>query len=152
MNGTIQTSDGRLKENVAGLPHGLDAIRRLRPVAFTWKDSADDRPHYGLIAQEVGQVLPDLVIVGDDPERTLSLNYAEIVPVLVKAVQEQQEEIEAQDERIAALEARLSALEAAQGDPAAQPGWRDTWSPLWIGGLVLGALALVGRRRSGGLS
>jgi hypothetical protein len=149
VNGTIQTSDGRLKENVAGLPYGLDAVRRLRPVAFTWKDGLDDRQHYGLIAQEVAQVLPDLVIVGDDAAGTLSLNYAEVVPVLVKAVQEQQEEIDTQNERIAALEARLSALEGAQGGQAAWPGWLDKLSPLWLGGLVLGALVLVGRRLGG---
>jgi hypothetical protein len=127
-------------------------VTALRPVMFTWIDRPDEGLHYGLIAQEVREVLPDIVSGDDGENGTLGMNYSELVPVLVKAVQEQQAEIDTQTERIAALEARLSALEAAQGEPAAQAGWLDRLSPLWLGGLVLGAWVLVGRRRSGGLS
>jgi hypothetical protein len=152
MNGTIQTSDGRLKQNVTGLPYGLDGVRRLRPVAFTWKDSADDRQHYGLIAQEVREVLPEIVTGGDGDNDILGMNYSELVPVLVKAVQEQQEEIDSQAAQIAALEARLTALESAQGGPATQPTWLEKLSPFWLGAMVLGALVLGGRQRLGGQS
>jgi hypothetical protein len=57
------------------------------------------------------EVLPEVVRIGDDPQGTLGINYGELVPVLIKAVQEQQSEIEAQADQIAALEARLAALE-----------------------------------------
>jgi hypothetical protein len=148
-NGMQTTSDGRLKENVVGLPYGLDEVRRLRPVAFTWKDGADDQAHHGLIAQEVAQVLPDLVMVGDDADRTLSMNYAEIVPVLVKAIQEQQDEIDTQTEQIAALEARLVALEDGQGDQASQTGDLKFFPAFGFGGLVLGAVILTRTRWNG---
>jgi hypothetical protein len=146
-NGVQTTSDGRLKENVVGLPYGLDAVGRLRPVAFTWKDGLDDQQHLGLIAQEVARVLPDLVVVGDDAARTLSMNYAEIVPVLVKAIQEQQDEIDTQTEQIAALERRLAVLEGAGSDQDDRSGVLDTLPALAIGGLVLGAVFLIGARR-----
>jgi hypothetical protein len=149
-NGVQVTSDGRLKENVVGLPYGLDAVRRLRPVAFTWQDGLDDRQHYGLIAQEVAPVLPDLVMAGDDPERTLSMNYAEVVPVLVKAIQEQQEQLDTQADQIAALEARLVALEDGRTDRAGQTGTLKFLSAFGMGGLVLGALVVAGTRRNSG--
>jgi hypothetical protein len=150
--GVVQSSDGRLKENVAGLTYGLDAVRRLRPVAFTWKDGADDRQHYGLIAQQVREVLPGIVTGGDGDNGILGMNYSELVPVLVKAVQEQQEEIDTQTGQIAALEARLAALESSQGGPGTQPTWLEKLSPFWLGAMVLGALVLGGRQRLGGQS
>ena len=51
--------------------------------------------HYGFIAQEVQDVLPNLVKEPESPDGYLSLKYDEVVPLLVKAVQEQQEQIEA---------------------------------------------------------
>jgi hypothetical protein len=148
-NGMQTTSDGRLKENVVGLPYGLDAVRRLRPVAFTWKDGLDDQQHHGLIAQEVAHVLPDLVRAGDDPDRTLSMNYAEIVPVLVKAIQQQQDEIDTQAGQIAALEARLVALENGGVDQTGPPGTLKFLPVFGFGGLVLGAVVVAGMRRHG---
>jgi hypothetical protein len=147
-NGVQATSDGRLKENVVGLPYGLDAVKRLRPVAFTWKDGLDDQQHHGLIAQEVAHVLPDLVVAGDDPDRTLSMNYAEIVPVLVKAIQEQQDQIDAQAGQIADLEARLVALEDGRVDRANPTGTLKFLSVFGFGGLVLGAVVVAGIRRN----
>jgi hypothetical protein len=143
--GVIATSDGRWKEDVTDLPYGLDEINQLRPVTFRWKDSQDDDQHYGLIAQEVAEVLPEVVVTGDDPDGILGMNYAEIVPVLVKAVQEQQEQIEDQEAQIQEMEARLQALES--GGAA---GLLENPNSLWLGGLLLGAMALVVRKRTGG--
>jgi hypothetical protein len=148
-NGIQTTSDGRLKENIVGLPYGLDAVRRLRPVAFTWKDGLDDQRHHGLIAQEVADVLPDLVMAGDDPDRTLSMNYAEIVPVLVKAIQEQQDQMDTQADQIAALEARLVALEDGREGQAGPTGTLKFLSVFGFGALVLGAVVVAGVRRNG---
>lgn len=54
----IYTSDERLKTNIKDIS-GLDIIRKLHGVKFTWKKNKQDS--YGLIAQEVEQVLPELV-------------------------------------------------------------------------------------------
>ena len=78
------------------------------------------------------------------------MNYSELVPVLVKAVQEQQEEIDTQAEQIAALEARLATLEAVQTSRTGQPGIVNPLTTFGFGGLVLGAVALVRLRRNGG--
>jgi hypothetical protein len=67
--------------------------------------------------------------------------------VLVRAIQEQQGEIDGQAAQIAALEARLAALEAGSSGPT---GTMNRFAPLGFGGLVLGAVALVGLRRKGG--
>lgn len=86
----------------------------------------DDRQHLGFVAQEVQQVLPQVVSTGADGH--LSLAYGDVVPVLTEAIKEQQAQIasvQAENARIKAdnasmrelllkMQARLDALEAAQ--------------------------------------
>jgi hypothetical protein len=107
--GTYQGSDLRLKDQVQDLRYGLGEVLRLRPVSYRWKDGTAGQPTFGLIAQEVQPVLPELVARGTDEAGLLSLNYTGLVPVLVKAMQEQQAQ---KDAEIAALQARLAAVEA----------------------------------------
>jgi hypothetical protein len=154
VNGTIQTSDGRLKENVSDLGAGLNEIRRLRPVTFNWIDNPEDGQHYGLIAQEVAEVLPEIVDGGGDAGQPLGMNYAEVVPVLVNAVQEQQAQIESQADQIASLEARLLASEKGRDGSDLGPALDSGFNLSWLGGLVfLVVMAAVGgRRRFGGRS
>jgi hypothetical protein len=144
-DGVDQISDGRYKENVVKLGGGLGKVTSLRPVTFNWVESPDDGMHYGFIAQEVRQVLPEVVTGAEGENEVLSMNYTELVPVLVSAVQEQQEQIESQDQRIADLEARLGALEGAQGGRGA--GWLGGANAFWLGGFaIFAALSLAGRR------
>jgi hypothetical protein len=150
--GTFNASDGRYKENVKPLPYGLDEVAALRPVTFEWISGQDDRLHYGLIAQEVREVLPEVVSGDDGPNGTLGINYGELVPVLVNAVQEQKAEIETQAEQIADLEARLEALEERQPVQASQPGVLNFLATFGFGGLLLGAVSFAGVRRLGGRS
>jgi len=149
VNGFESLSDARYKENVNPLPYGLESVMALRPVTFGWIGKPEDGLHYGLIAQEVREVLPD-VVSGDGEDSVLSMNYGELVPVLVQAVQDQQVEIASQAEQIAALEARLDALE--QGGPAtsAQPQGLNFLAAFGFGGLALGVVSIVGMRRRGG--
>jgi hypothetical protein len=89
-------SDQRLKENVQDLDVGLDKIMALKPRKFDWKagkgkDIKNDR---GWIAQEFEQVFPDMVDEWRDPspegEEPYKSVRADLIPVLVKAMQEQQ--------------------------------------------------------------
>ena len=90
-------SDARLKSDVKDLSLGqLDKVLRLRPVSYLMKDQANDERHIGLIAQEVQQVVSQVVDVGNDKDQTLTVSYSELVPVLIKAIQEQQAIIEDQ--------------------------------------------------------
>jgi hypothetical protein len=93
-NGTIQTSDRRLKEDIQVLAGGLNTILELNPVTFKWKNHTDIDRHIGLIAQEVQPLIPEVVNTGDDPDKTLGINYAGLVPVLISAIKEQQEQID----------------------------------------------------------
>jgi len=92
-NGTIQTSDMRLKTNIHTLNYGLREVMNMRPVSYNWKDKPNSNHKIGLIAQEVRSLVPE-VVIGDETIENLGMNYAELVPVLVKAIQEQQKQIE----------------------------------------------------------
>lgn len=93
-NGTINTSDSRLKTNVASMEAGLAEIMKLRPVSYDWTDGSNEQKKLGLIAQEVQQVLPQVVHVGNDKNKTLGISYSDVVPVLISGIQEQQSMID----------------------------------------------------------
>jgi hypothetical protein len=93
-NGVINTSDARLKTNIHEIGYGLETILKLKPVSFTWKDDSQNVLRLGLIAQDVQKVIGEVVDTGKDPGKTLGINYSEIVPVLIKGMQEQQSQIE----------------------------------------------------------
>jgi len=101
-NGTISTSDRRLKTNIHPLQYGLKQILSLEPVSFKWKTSPTGETKLGLIAQDVKKVLPEAVI-GDESKENLGLNYSDIIPVLINAVKEQQKMIEKQQAEIKEL-------------------------------------------------
>ncbi len=111
VNGTIQTSDARMRKSVTNLGYGLSQVMQLRPVSFQWNESKDGRTHLGLIAQEVEKVIPEAIERDKDPATALGMNYTSLVPVLIKAVQEQQTTLERKETEIKALNSRLAALE-----------------------------------------
>jgi hypothetical protein len=90
-------SDARAKEDVQELATGLPLVLALRPVTYRYK-SGNSRQNMGFVAQDVEEVLGNaynVVDAGGDADRTLSLRYAQLIAPLVKAVQEQQAQIEA---------------------------------------------------------
>ena len=99
-NSTIQTSDSRLKESVADSSLGLSFLNDLRPVQYKFKDKT--RRHYGLIAQELKQVLIDNSIstadfapyIYDEATDKYGIRYGEFTSILIKAVQELSKEVE----------------------------------------------------------
>ena len=106
-------SDLRLKQNIQTLENSLAKISQLRGVSFNWQDPAKDPdPQIGVIAQEVEQVLPELV--STDEAGYKSVAYGKFVSVLLEAVKELQKEkdaeIQALTERLAALEAKLLSI------------------------------------------
>jgi len=123
-NGAIQTSDERFKTNIQPISPGLNAIMLLKPISYTWKNEnlrIGTGVNYGFSAQELAEVLPDLVIktttpvdaetgkpASENPD-VYGVKYAEFAPVLVKAIQEQQAMIEALQRKIAELEKKVAA-------------------------------------------
>ncbi|NOS94315.1 MAG: hypothetical protein HOP30_20570, partial [Cyclobacteriaceae bacterium] len=111
-NSVIQTSDLRLKKNVKSLPYGLQEVLQLRPVTFEWKNSKDESTKLGLIAQEIQTIIPEVVNVGSDEQKMLGVKYADLIPVLIKAIQEQNKLIADQKKENGELKAALEKLEA----------------------------------------
>ncbi len=102
-------SDARHKSNVRDLDLGREFVMALRPVSFT-VDGGDGRTDMGFLAQEVEALLGDgynVLGVGADPERTLSLRYTDLIAPLVRTVQEQQAQITEQAEAIRAQAGHL---------------------------------------------
>lgn len=90
-------SDKNLKKDIRSIPSGLKQILALRPVSWRWKAGSSGKDvEHGFIAQEVEEVLPELVYLDswDDGTKRKFLSTKEMVPYLVLAVQEQQKEIE----------------------------------------------------------
>ena len=102
-------SDERLKENVEPVQNALQSLSGLRSVKYHLKDvdGPEDKKKIGLVAQDLVGVLDEIVDTtkrpGDDTDY-LSVRYSEMVPVLVKAIQEQQEIINDLRARVAQLE------------------------------------------------
>lgn len=110
--GFTAASDKRLKENISELSAGLEFIMKLKPVSYQMKNLADKRTNWGFIAQDIENLVGEsnaILTVGGDEERTLGLRYTDFVAPLVKAVQEQQTEI---DELKSLLQEYRSELES----------------------------------------
>ena len=88
------------KNNVRTYENALETVNKLRGVRFDWKDSG--KPAVGLIAEEVEQVVPE--VVARDGGNTTGINYASLVGVLVEAVKELKTENENLKKRLLVLE------------------------------------------------
>jgi len=98
-------SDLTFKTNIRPIENSLDKINKLRGVYFTWK--TDEYPNFkkgtqvGMIAQEVKQVIPELIRGGNNPGDALSMSYDKMVAILVEGIKEI-------NERISKLENKMS--------------------------------------------
>jgi hypothetical protein len=101
-------SDRRLKKNIGKLDKGLKELLKLNPISFQQKTQEDfnseesmlglksylsknDRDRVGLVAQEIEEIVPE--VVHEDSNGIKSIDYTSLIPVLIKAVQEQNREI-----------------------------------------------------------
>ncbi len=105
----------RFKEDVHDMAAASDGLFRLRPVTFRYKKPYADgsKPiDYGLIAEEVATVYPDLVVKDADGQ-IQTVQYQKLTPMLLNEVQKEHRLLEEQEKTIQLLEKRLAALEAA---------------------------------------
>ena len=98
-------SSRRWKENIQSLDGALEKVLRLRGVTFDWK--ADGKHDLGMIAEEVGKVLPELVAYEENGVDAKSLDYARLTAVLVEAVKAQQQQIEQLKQVVSKLKGNL---------------------------------------------
>jgi len=106
-------SDIRNKQNISNLDIGLQEVLRLAPKSFQWLNSEENSYNFGFIAQEVNDVIPSIVNERkyNDDETRFGINIDQLIPILTKAMQEQQFIIESQQSQIDSLTARIEALE-----------------------------------------
>ncbi|MBO6794674.1 MAG: tail fiber domain-containing protein [Balneolaceae bacterium] len=109
--GTVtQSSDLRLKSNVSTLSNALDNTLALRGVSYTWKDSNKTQAtQIGVIAQEVEEIYPELVRTDDEGMK--SVNYTQMVAVLIEAVKELNAKIEVLESENTELQAQVDDIE-----------------------------------------
>jgi hypothetical protein len=118
--GSWQVSDLKLKKDIADFPNAMDMISKLKPKTYFFKTNEyaklnlSAKKQYGFIAQELEEVMPELVttstevvIDNTDGERKTeeikAINYGELIPVLVKALQEQELRLKKQEQQISEL-------------------------------------------------
>ena len=114
-DGVIQTSDMRYKTNVKKLEYGLEEILKLNTITYNWKDNKigntilkneEQENKIGLSAQELLYIIPEVVkthswVLNDEngnykliENEKLGVNYSEIIPILINAIQELHKQIE----------------------------------------------------------
>ena len=104
LSGTLtQLSDSRLKTSITPLKNSLSKVLQLNGYTYRWKDNARDTSvQIGVMAQEVQKLFPQLV--SEDKDGLLSVNYNGLIPVLINALKEQQQQIDELLNRIKKLE------------------------------------------------
>jgi hypothetical protein len=105
-NGTIQTSDTTLKTNIKPLSYGLADLMKIQTITYGWKEDKYGIKKIGFNAQNLLQIIPEVVQTHSvhtnegtgegtyKENETLGVFYSDMIPVLTKSIQEQQEIIE----------------------------------------------------------
>jgi hypothetical protein len=112
---TYVDSDKKLKEDIKPIKSSLQKILGIQGVSYKWKNKnlADKktygRRHYGVVAQQVEEVLPE--IVNEDQDNKKRVAYLELIPVLIEAVKEQQKTIFDLSDKVQTLEKELQLRE-----------------------------------------
>jgi len=107
-------SDLRLKKNISTLENQLDKVMKLRPTRYQFKNQEGSNYSLGLIAQEVQKIIPDIVKqvteMEEDGTDYLGIGYSEFIPVLIGAIQDQQNIIDTQNKEIQSVKAELTEI------------------------------------------
>jgi Chaperone of endosialidase len=111
----VLASSERYKTDVQDLGSEEGRLQRLRPVSFHLKTDPAGPVQYGLIAEEVEQVYPELVIRDADGQ-IQGVRYEELAPMVLNEVQRQQKKVAAQEERIAAQQELIAAQAQQLGE------------------------------------
>jgi hypothetical protein len=121
------TSDASLKRNISSLNNSIDVVKRLRPVSYNMRTSVDvnapysDQLSFGFIAQEMAEVLPELVTTfihpGDvkkdgDEQNLMAISYDGLIPILTSCIQEQQQKIEYLEEQLLLMQKNMELFHA----------------------------------------
>lgn len=120
-NATINTSDIRHKENIKDLDLGIDFINELEPKKYTFKNTEDGQEHYGIIAQDVENLLKSKLSKKDkkkyknkglihycEESDIYGVRYAEFIPILINGIKDLSKENKELKERLDKIELWIS--------------------------------------------
>ena len=109
----VAASSLRYKRDIQSLDNRSQGLWQLRPVTFRYKQDPQAQRQYGLIAEEVAKVYPELV-VHDNKGQIQSVQYRELIPLMLNELQHQQAALATVKAENARLEARLARLEESR--------------------------------------
>lgn len=120
-NQWVTYSSGRWKDNVRTIESALDKVVRLRGVTFDWKPEHGGKHDVGFVAEEVGNVLPEVVSWENGGKTAQGVAYDRITALTVEAIKEQQRTIESLVHATAELREQVNSLkqQLAQNAPPA---------------------------------
>ncbi len=104
----IDASDRRLKRDIASLENPLAVITAIEGVSFIMKDDPSNQVEYGVIAQQVEEVLPELVHTKDDDMGSKAVNYIGFIGWIIEAIKELAFDNTRQDQKMVELETKLA--------------------------------------------
>jgi hypothetical protein len=97
-------SSRRWKNNIRPIPNALSKLDSIRGVYFTWDEQHGNKDAVGFIAEEVGQVLPEIVVYETNGVDAQGMDYSKITPLLLQAIKELNQKVQELEARIQALE------------------------------------------------
>ena len=100
-------SSGRWKENIKNIDGALSKVMSLRGVYFDWDLEHGGQHDMGMIAEEVGQIVPEIVDYENNGIDASGMDYSKLTPLLVEAVKQQQQQIESLQAEIDDLKKQL---------------------------------------------
>jgi len=100
-------SDRRFKDTIEPLEMGLETLSKINPKQYFLKNDPLNITHFGIVADELQTVIPNLVYTNEQNDNLLSINYVELIPVLINAVNELSQKVDAQNKKIKALQTEI---------------------------------------------
>jgi hypothetical protein len=95
----VNPSDVKVKENIEPLCDEIvNKLTNLKPVRYTYNYEETQKPHFGLLSQDVEPIYPELVMMIDDEMK--GINYLEIIPILIAKINQMQKQLDLQEKQI----------------------------------------------------
>ena len=103
----VTVSDRREKRNIKTLNLGMNIITKINTYKYVYKNDNNNEEHFGFMAQELQKIVPELVAIGNDENKTLGISYSELIPILVNALKEQDDKIDNLEKVVLSIQKKL---------------------------------------------
>lgn len=109
--GTItDISDRRLKTRIQPITSGLSTVRKISVYSYVMKDDPNERTEFGVMAQDMLNIIPELVKNVDVDGKYYGMNYIGLIPWSIKAIQEVDSQVQTQEERSVKVSRELASI------------------------------------------